>query len=71
MSKYREKYELLSGRGRMSGRSLDIARTILMEPNLSYKDVGIKFGVSKQRVGQIVTRMGVQRGRNKDGETGE
>jgi len=70
-TKYHRKYELLSGRGKMTGRSLDIARTILMEPGLSYKDVGTRFGVSKQRVGQIVTRLGVQRGRLKDGETGE
>ena len=62
-TKYHMKYELLSGRGRMTGRSMDIARTILMQPELSYRDVAKKFNISRQRVGQIVRRLGVARKR--------
>ena len=62
-TKYQQKYEVLSGRGRMSGRSMDIARTVLLQPDLSYRDVAKKFNVSRQRVGQIVRRLGVERKR--------
>jgi hypothetical protein len=45
----------------MSGKSVDIARTVLMEPEVSYTKVGMRFGVTRQRVGQIAIRMGVGR----------
>jgi len=62
---YNDRYEKRKGgtRGRMSGKSLDIARTVLMEPDLSYELIAGRFGVSRQRVGQIVVRMGVARNR--------
>ena len=52
---------VFQGRGRMSGKSVDIARTVLMEPGSSYTKVGMRFGVTRQRVGQIAIRMGVGR----------
>lgn len=49
------------GRGKMSPRSMDIARAVLLEPDTSYKSVAKRFGVSRQRVGQIVRRLDVAR----------
>jgi plasmid maintenance system antidote protein VapI len=40
---------------------MDIARAVLLEPSVSYQDVANRFGVSRQRVGAIVKRMGIQR----------
>jgi hypothetical protein len=52
---------VFQGRGGMTGKSVDIARTVLMEPGSSYTEVGMRFGVTRQRVGQIAIRMGVGR----------
>jgi Mor family transcriptional regulator len=60
---YSNKYIGKHGRGKVSGRSMDIARTVLMEPGSSYASVANRYGVSRQRVGQIVRRMGVARRR--------
>jgi len=49
------------GRGKVSPRSMDIARAVLLEPDTSYKSVAKRFGVSRQRVGQIVRRLDVAR----------
>jgi hypothetical protein len=49
------------GRGNLTGKSMDIARAVLLEPSVSYQDVANRFGVSRQRVGAIVKRMGIQR----------
>ena len=49
------------GRGKMAPRSMDIARAVLLEPDTSYKSVAKRFGVSRQRVGQIVRRLDVAR----------
>jgi len=40
---------------------MDIARAVLLEPDTSYKSVAKRFGVSRQRVGQIVRRLDVAR----------
>ena len=53
--------DVFRGRGRMTGKSVDIARTVLMEPGSSYTKVGRRFGVTRQRVGRIAIRMGVGR----------
>ena len=47
------------GRGKMSPRSMDIARAVLLEPDSTYQSVARRFGVSRQRVGQIVRRLDV------------
>tara|TARA_R100000306_G_scaffold58398_1_gene56877 strand:- start:779 stop:943 length:165 start_codon:yes stop_codon:yes gene_type:complete len=47
----------------MDSKSLDIARTVLASPDMSYRAVGDQFGVTRQRVGAIVRRMGVARRR--------
>lgn len=58
---------IYQGKGRLTGRSMDIARLVLLEPELSYQSVAGRFGVSRQRVGAIVRRMGVARRRRPDG----
>lgn len=60
---YTNDVTVFRGRGNLTGKSMDIARTVLMDPSVSYQDVADRFGVSRQRVGAIVKRMGVQRGR--------
>ena len=45
----------------MSPRSMDIARAVLLEPDSTYQSVAERFGVSRQRVGQIVRRLDVAR----------
>jgi len=60
-NQYTRKYVAHEGRGRVSSRSLDIARSVVMNPELSYRDVAKRFGVSRQRVGQIVRRMNVSK----------
>lgn len=57
------------GRGGLTGRSMDIARLVLLEPELSYRTVGRRFGVTRQRVGAIARRMGVARRRRPDGSS--
>jgi DNA-binding MarR family transcriptional regulator len=61
--RYINKYGVYKGRGRMTPRSLDIARSVVMNPGVSYIDIARDFGVTKQRVGQIVRRMNVARTR--------
>ena len=58
---YTKDFKMFPGRGRVEGKSIDIARAVLMSPEKSYKDVGDRFGVTRQRVGAIVRRMGVAR----------
>jgi DNA-binding Lrp family transcriptional regulator len=60
-TRYTSRYVNHQGRGRVSARSLDIARSVVMNPKLSYSDVAKQFGVSRQRVGQIVRRMNVSK----------
>ena len=57
---YSIKYTGRTGRGRVTGRSMNIARAVLLD-KASYSDVARRYGVSKQRVGQIVRRMGIAR----------
>jgi DNA-binding CsgD family transcriptional regulator len=59
--RYEQRYRKYKGRGKMSARSLDVARTVLMNPELSYASIANRFGISRQRVGQIVRRMNVAR----------
>jgi len=49
------------GIGRLSRNSKDIARAVLMEPDRSYDEIGKRFGVSRQRVGQIARRLDITR----------
>ena len=49
------------GRGKMSPLAMDIARAVLLEPDSTYQSVAKRFGVSRQRVGQIVRRLDVAR----------
>lgn len=57
---YSIKYTGRTGRGRVTGRSMNIARAVLLD-KASYSEVARRYGVSKQRVGQIVRRMGIAR----------
>tara|TARA_R100000306_G_C4318216_1_gene113725 strand:+ start:191 stop:409 length:219 start_codon:yes stop_codon:yes gene_type:complete len=52
----------MHGFGRVTRRTKDIARAIVMEPEMSYGDLAERFGVSRQRVGQIARRLDVSRG---------
>jgi len=45
----------------MSPRSMDIARAVLLEPDSTYQSVAKRFGITRQRVGQIVRRLDVAR----------
>jgi hypothetical protein len=60
---YTKDFNTFHGRGKMDSKSLDIARTVLASPDMSYRAVGDQFGVTRQRVGAIVRRMGVARRR--------
>mgnify|MGYP005837994695 CR=1 FL=1 len=64
---YSTRYTGKFGRGRMSGRSMNIARAVLLD-GASYSDVARRYGISKQRVGQIVRRLGVARKVDLDAE---
>jgi DNA-binding MarR family transcriptional regulator len=58
------KYAALKDRhgiGNMSRSSKDIARAVLLSPDRSYEDIAEEFGVTRQRVGQIVRRLDIQR----------
>ena len=48
---------------KISARTLDIGRTIALEPNSTYEDIAFRFGVSRQRIGQIAKRFSVDRRR--------
>lgn len=56
-----DRYTKHSGTGRVTKRSRDIGRTILLQPDMTYEEVGGMFGVSRQRVGQIARRLRVNR----------
>ena len=58
---YSTKIVAQHGRGKMSPRSMDIARAVLMEPDSTYQSVAERFGITRQRVGQIVRRLDVAR----------
>lgn len=45
----------------MARSSKDIARAVLLSPDRSYEDIAEEFGVTRQRVGQIVKRLDIQR----------
>jgi hypothetical protein len=59
-SKY-SRYISSNGLGRMSQKSKDIARTVLMSPKVSYQDVADRYEVTRQRVGAISRRLGIGR----------
>mgnify|MGYP003137098013 CR=1 FL=1 len=56
-----ERLKYNHGIGRLSRNSKDIARAVLMEPDRSYAEIGNRFGVSRQRVGQIARRLDITR----------
>ena len=58
---YSTKIVAQHGRGKMSPRSMYIARAVLMEPDSTYQSVAERFGITRQRVGQIVRRLDVAR----------
>jgi hypothetical protein len=45
---------------------MEIARTIMSEPGLTYRQIAKQFGVNYRRVGHIARRMGVARRRRID-----
>ena len=45
----------------LSQRHKDIADAIVGHPELSYREIGEKFGVSRQRVGKIASDNGIDR----------
>ena len=49
------------GIGNMARSSKDIARAVLLSPDRSYEDIAEEVGVTRQRVGQIVKRLDIQR----------
>jgi uncharacterized protein YdbL (DUF1318 family) len=51
--------------GGMSYQSKDIARVVLTEPRESYQKIADRFGMSRQRVGQIAQKLGIARGRSR------
>ena len=59
--KYSTKIVSRHGRGMVTPRSMDIARAVLLEPGSTYQSVADRFGVTRQRVGQIVRRLDVAR----------
>ena len=59
--RYSTKIVAHHGRGKVTPRSMDIARAVLLEPDSTYQSVAERFGVSRQRVGQIVRRLDVAR----------
>ena len=59
--RYRNKIVENHGRGQVTPRSMDIARAVLLEPGSTYQSVADRFGVTRQRVGQIVRRLDVAR----------
>jgi len=48
-------------KGNMTTKSIDIARAVVMSPELSYRKLAVRFGVSPQRVGQVARRLNVAR----------
>ena len=50
------------GNGRLSDRSIEIAEALNSEPRPTYSQLAEKFGITKQRVGQIALRMGKEYG---------
>jgi DNA-binding Lrp family transcriptional regulator len=58
---------LFGNTGKMTSQSLDIAHIVLRNPHISYQAMADQYGISRQRVGQIVRKMGVAR-RDRDGE---
>lgn len=49
--------------GKITPRTRDIGRIILSEPDSTYEDIAFRFGVSRQRIGQIAKRFSVDRRR--------
>ena len=47
--------------GKISARTLDIGRAIAAEPDSTYEELAFRFGVSRQRIGQIAKRFAVGR----------
>jgi|TARA_R100000306_G_scaffold60681_1_gene61284 DNA-directed RNA polymerase sigma subunit (sigma70/sigma32) len=56
------------GLGKVSRHTKDIARMLIMQPGKTYQEVGDRFGVSRQRVGQVAVRMDIKRPKQGEGE---
>lgn len=56
-----DRYTKYNGTGKVTKKSRDIGRAIVLQPDLTYEAVGGMFGVSKQRVGQIARRLRIAR----------
>jgi|TARA_R100000789_G_C2977449_1_gene142458 DNA-binding CsgD family transcriptional regulator len=59
-------YGTFQGRGAVTLKTMEIARTIMSEPGLTYRQIAKQFGVNYRRVGHIARRMGVARRRRID-----
>ena len=56
-----DRYTKYNGTGKVTKKSRDIGRAIVLQPDLTYEAVGGMFGVSRQRVGQIARRLHIAR----------
>ena len=61
MTKY-WRLEKIMGPGNLTDRSLEIAEALGVDPRPTYSQLAKRFGVTKQRVGQIALRAGVEYG---------
>jgi len=61
MTKY-WRLEKIMGPGNLTDRSLEIARALSENPRPTYSALASRFGVTRQRVGQIALRTGVEYG---------
>ena len=53
----------VEGLGNISPRTIDIGRIIQSEPGSTYEEIAERYGVSRQRIGQIAKRFAVDRKR--------
>jgi DNA-directed RNA polymerase sigma subunit (sigma70/sigma32) len=61
MTKY-WRLEKIMGLGNLTDRSLEIVEALGVDPRPTYSQLAKRFGVTKQRVGQIALRAGVEYG---------
>ena len=61
MTKY-WRLEKIMGPGNLTDRSLEIVEALGVDPRPTYSQLAKRFGVTKQRVGQIALRAGVEYG---------
>ena len=54
----------VEGLGNISPRTIDIGRIIQSEPGTTYEEIADRYGVSRQRIGQIAKRFAVNRNRS-------